>query len=59
MEGNGMTNITLLDLYGKVIVRNTSTSNIVRISLIGQPAGTYLLRVEQGGAIKVLPVLKK
>ncbi len=59
LGGKGTSNLTLFDLHGKVVASTTTTSNSAQISLIGQPAGTYFLRVEQGGVMKVLPVVKK
>ena len=51
-------NITLLDLHGKVVAQAGTESNRANLSLVGQPAGIYLLLVEQGGAVKMIPVVK-
>ncbi|MBC7776515.1 MAG: T9SS type A sorting domain-containing protein [Phycisphaerae bacterium] len=58
LEGKEISNITLLDLRGNVLARTTTASRIALFSLANQPPGTYFLRVEQGGATKVLPVVK-
>jgi hypothetical protein len=58
VEGDGISNITLLDLRGNVLVRTTTAANTANLSLARQPAGVYLLRIEQNGAVKVLPVTK-
>ncbi len=58
-ETNAMSNLSLLDLHGKVVASTTTASNSAQLSLREQPAGTYLLRVEQGGALQVLPVVKR
>ncbi len=59
LEGKGMSTLSLLDIHGKVVVSSTTASNTAQLSLIGQPAGIYLLRVEQNGAVKMLPVVKQ
>ena len=58
LQGNELSNITLLDLRGSVIARTKTAANSAELSLVGQPAGLYLLRVEQGDKVKVLPVVK-
>ena len=58
LDGDEVSNITLLDLRGNVIARTKTDARSAQLSLVGQPAGPYILRVEQGAKVKVLPVIK-
>lgn len=59
LEGKDISNLSLLDIHGKVVASSTTASNTAQLSLIGQPAGNYFLRVEQNGSVQVLPVVKR
>jgi len=58
VEGNGISNITLIDLHGKVLARTTTAAKLANLSLAGLPAGTYFLQVKQESGVKVLPIVK-
>ena len=58
VEGKAESSITLLDVYGNVVSRTTTSSNTATISLASQAAGAYFIQVKQGGAFKLLPVIK-
>jgi len=59
LDGSAASMLTLFDVHGKVVAQTAASSNTTTLSLLGQPAGTYFLRVEQGGAVKTLPVVKR
>ncbi len=62
LRGNAaeqMAHYALTDVQGHVVATGQITGGNAHLSLSGQPSGVYFLRVEQGGAMKVVPVLKR
>jgi hypothetical protein len=51
--------ITLTDVQGRTVYQHRTTSRQATISLQQQPAGLYYVQVEQGGAVKTIPVVKR
>ncbi len=51
--------LRLLDRNGRLVEMSTSMGGNAKLELSGQPAGVYLLQIEQGGSLKIVPVLKK
>lgn len=58
LEGNEEAKLTLTDMQGKVISQVNTHAQSANLSLIGNAAGAYLLKIEQGGAYKLVPVVK-
>ncbi len=50
---------TLTDMQGRVVATGQISGGNAHLSLSGQPSGVYFLRIEQAGAMKVVPVLKR
>jgi Secretion system C-terminal sorting domain len=49
----------LFDQQGRVVMRMALTEGLNTLQVANQPAGTYVLRVEQGGIFKSISVVKQ
>ena len=58
IEGEGNFNLSLMDLQGQVLERSTATAGSSNLLFGSRPSGIYFLQVEQGGTVKVLPIVK-
>jgi len=57
-EVNGVYNITLTDMSGKVLLRETVAGQTARINVSNYPAGTYLLTIDDGKRLSTTKVVK-
>ena len=53
------TKFNLMNSQGQTIVSQKTANTLTQFSMSDQPTGTYYLEIEQGGAFKVVPIIKK
>jgi hypothetical protein len=57
-ESEESMNVSICNLNGKVVYKATTHQNIFDIDLTGETPGIYFVKVDIGGASKVIKVVK-
>lgn len=55
--GNGMADVTVLNIEGKVIYKHTYTENNIMLNLGNQPAGMYVTEIRNNNTVQRIKVL--